>query len=119
MPTASGLEVLPITRSDRRQRPRYRFSIPLNIQPSEVPAVPGMSIEISESGISAITPAELKLNDKVVLHPIAGGPIPALVRYHVGRVYGFEFLPLGPEQATKIREICKKLALYPGNHMGI
>ena len=107
------------TRVDRRVNPRYRFSVPITIRCGEYPAAQGMTIEISETGLSAITAAPLKINDMVSLQSIAGGPVSALVRHNVGRIFGFEFLPLKTEQVKKIREICASLSRYPSNHLGI
>ncbi len=76
-------------------------------------------MEISESGLSAITDASLKVNDKVELEPIAGGNVVAVVRRNRGRVYGFEFITLTPDQSQRIIESCKSLARYQGEKLGI
>src|ERR1700752_1853301 len=49
------------TPPDRRRHPRYRFSVPITIRSSDGAVMPGISIEISASGISAIAPDSLKL----------------------------------------------------------
>jgi len=104
--------------ADRRRHPRYRFSIPLNIHSADGTSIPGISIEISESGLSAITADPLKVDDIVTLEPIAGR-VSARVRRHIGRVYGFEFLNVTSEQTERIRESCKMLPRYLGGSLNI
>jgi len=79
----------------------------------------GISIEISGSGISAITADSLKVNDTVELEPILASKVQALVRHNIGRVYGFEFLNLTVEQAQRISDRCKCLPRYQGTSLGI
>ncbi len=79
----------------------------------------GITIEISQSGMSAITADALTVNETVELVPIAAGKVSAMVHRAVGRVYGFEFLNLTPEQSQKITEMCKSLPLYRGKSLGI
>jgi c-di-GMP-binding flagellar brake protein YcgR len=104
---------------DRRRYPRYRFSIPITIRSADGLAMQGISIEISQSGMSAITSDSLTVNETVELEPIAAGTVSASVRRAVGRVYGFEFLNLSAEQTQRITEICKSLPLYRGKSLGI
>ena len=104
---------------DRRRHPRYRFSVPITIRSADGALMPGISIEISTSGISAITPDLLKLNDTVELELIAAGKVRALVRHNIGKIYGFEFLNLTAEQTQQITERCKLLPQYRGKTLGI
>jgi c-di-GMP-binding flagellar brake protein YcgR len=104
---------------DRRRHPRYRFSTPITIRSADGLAMQGITIEISQSGMSAITADALSANETVELEPIAAGKVSATVHRAVGRVYGFEFLNLTPEQDQKITEICKSLPLYRGKALGI
>jgi len=105
--------------ADRRRHPRYRHSVPLTIGTSDGIVIPGISIEISLSGISAISAHPLKLNDTVDLAPIADGKVQACVRHNIGKIYGFEFLNLTPEQSQRITDICKCYPLYRGKSLGI
>jgi hypothetical protein len=107
------------TPPDRRLHPRYRFSVPITIRSSNGASIPGISIEISETGISAITADSLEVNEMVELEPIAAGKVLALVRRNVGRVYGFEFLNLAPDQTQQIRASCKLLSRYQCRTLGI
>jgi hypothetical protein len=105
--------------ADRRRHLRYRFSIPITIRCADGVAIPGITIEISESGLSAITADPLHVNDTVELEPIAAGRVRALVRHNIGRVFGFEFVDLSVEQVQRIRESCTLLSRYRAKSMGI
>jgi hypothetical protein len=109
----------PESHPDRRRHARYRLSVPITIRFADGTSIPGISIEISQSGISAITADPLKVNDTIELEPIAGGKVSAMVRRNIGRVYGFEFLNLTPDQTKRILESCKMLALYQNTTLGI
>jgi len=104
---------------DRRRHPRYRFSEPITICNADGLAIPGIGIEISVSGMSAITADSLKVNDIVKIEPIGGGTILAAVRRNIGRVSGFEFLNVTAEQVQRIRNSCKALPLYRDTRLGI
>jgi len=105
--------------ADRRRHPRYRLSVPITIGTSDGVVIPGISIEISVSGISAISAHPLKLNDTVELAPIADGKVQACVRHNIGKIYGFEFLNLTHEQTQRITDRCKYYPLYRGKSLGI
>jgi hypothetical protein len=72
--------------------------------------MPGISVEISEKGMSAMVSGSLKTGDRVELTPHAGGQISAVVRHKIGQLYGFEFVSLSPGQAQLILQTCKSLA---------
>jgi hypothetical protein len=114
-PAPKPSEALP----DRRRHPRYRFSVPINIYAADGAVIPGISVEISESGMSAIAAGSLQLGTTVELEPIPAGRVSALVRRNVGRIYGFEFLNLTPEQVGQISENCKKRSRYQAGALGI
>jgi hypothetical protein len=118
MCTDIGLRETPET-SDRRRTPRYRFSVPVAIRSGDGASMRGITIEISETGTSAIIANSLKVADTVELEPIAGGTVRAAVRHNVGKVYGFEFLNLTVEQSARIRESCKLLPRYLSKALGI
>ena len=104
---------------DRRRHPRFRFSAPLTIRCADGRAVPGISIEISESGISVLAADQLTVGDRVELNPVSGVMASALVRRRMGRVYGFEFMNLTAEQAHLIAQKCAVIPRYQGNRLGI
>ena len=108
----------PKTASDRRQHPRYRFSAPITLHSDNGVVIPGMTLEISEGGLSALLASPLKVGEAVALEPIAGSRVPARVRHTLGKIYGFEFIELSEEQVQRIREDCQKLPLFQ-NRLGI
>jgi PilZ domain len=95
---------------ERRRRPRYLFSTAMTIRSAAGLAMPGISVEISEKGMSAMVSGSLKLGDRVELASPAAGQISALVRHKLGQLYGFEFIDLSPERARSIMQTCKNLA---------
>jgi PilZ domain len=98
--------------SDRRRHVRYRFSAPITVEPNGRSAIRGMSLEISESGMSALIGDVLVVGDTVGLEPVLGSRVTALVRRQSGKIYGFEFLNLAPEEIQRIAEVCKALPKY-------
>lgn len=114
MPADSDFQNVSETPAERRQHPRYRFSVPMTIRSADGAEIPGISIEISNNGISAITANPLVLNETVELDAVAGEKVHAQVRHNVGRIYGFEFLDLTADQSCRIAERCKTLPLYRG-----
>ena len=104
---------------DRRRHARYRFTVPINIYPADGVGIPGISLEISESGLSAITATSLQLGAIVELEPVLASRVSAIVRHNVGRLYGFEFLNLTTEQTSQIKESCKTRSRYLSGTLGI
>ncbi len=100
--------------AERREHPRYRFSVPLTIRSAAGESIPGISIEISVGGISAVSAGLLKVDEIVELDPVAAGKVSARVRRRIGRVYGFEFVNLAPDQSQRIAEVCKTLPRHKG-----
>jgi hypothetical protein len=104
---------------NRRLLARYRFSTPISVHPSKGRAVPAITLEISESGLSAVLAAAVKVGGTVLLEPVAGGTVTAEVRHNIGKVYEFTFLKMTQEQTQKLRDECLRLPRYPPNKMGI
>ncbi len=103
---------LPPGVAERRRFPRYRLSAPITVRSKGLPEMRGMSIEISEGGMSAAVGVGLKVGDAVELEPVGGAAAAAVVRRILGRLCGFEFLNLSPEQARKVREMSGMFPLY-------
>jgi hypothetical protein len=97
---------------DRRRHVRYRFSAPITVHLNGSSAIPGITLEISESGMSALMGTTLVVGDTVELEPVVGGRVSALVRRHNGKIHGFEFLNLTSGQIQEIAEVCKSLPKY-------
>jgi hypothetical protein len=80
---------------DNRRHPRFMFEVDLQIQSVRFGILPGRSLELSESGISALIPAELLLDEIVDMElQLPFGPLyaRALVRNRNVFRYGFEFV---------------------------
>jgi hypothetical protein len=119
MQTDLDAQNVPETPPDRRRHPRFRLSVPLTIRCADGATIQAISMEVSESGLSAITAQSLNIGDTVELEPIVASKLSAVVRQNVGKVHGFEFLNLTSEQAYRIRERCKMLPRYRGKLLGI
>ncbi len=104
---------------DRRRHKRFRFAIPISVRFGDGAPIPAMTLEISEGGLSAVLASPLNLGGTVQLESVAPGAISAQVSHKVGKIYGFEFLKLTEEQATRLRFICGRLPRYPDNKLGI
>lgn len=68
--------------------------------------------EISEGGMSAATTGELHVGDEVVLSPVMGGPVEAVVRRNQGTMYGFQFRTVPAELRERILKMCEGLPLF-------
>src|SRR5579884_4183260 len=88
--------------SDRRRHPRYRWSAPIFVYLSNGSTVRAMSIEISESGMSALLSESLRPGEIVKIGPVPGGKASAMIKRQNGKVYGFEFLNLAWPQLRQI-----------------
>jgi hypothetical protein len=106
--------------TDRRRHKRFRLSVPISISAVDGSIIPAITLEVSESGLSAVLVSELKIGETVKLYPVAGETFTAQVRHRVGKVYGFEFLNISEQQVSRLRDTCSRLPRYPdGNKMGI
>jgi c-di-GMP-binding flagellar brake protein YcgR len=103
----------PTTKSipERRKNPRYWLCVPLTIRSGGGSDIRGLSVEISEGGMSAMASEPLKVGERVELEPVEGGRVSALVRHKLGQMYGFEFVDLSAEHAQRIAESCRKFAI--------
>lgn len=78
----------------------------------------GLTIEMSVLGFSAAVGAQLELGEAVYVSPIAGGEARARVRRRIGKIHGFEFVDLSPQQWDKLRRFLPTLQRYPDNRLG-
>lgn len=77
--------------------------------------IPGIALEISQSGLSAILPEELSVGEEVEFSlQLPAGQLRAsgLVRNKVMFRYGFEFAFLTSAQQQLVKETCAALPLY-------
>lgn len=101
--------------TDRRRHSRYRFSEPMKVCRQDGACLDGISVELSQSGMSAMIRGTLTPGDVVRLQPVSGVTTAAVVRHKLGMLYGFEFLGLAIDQAAKIAERCRKCEPWRSN----
>lgn len=101
------------TPADARRHPRFRLEVDLRIYVRNSPVVRGHTVDISESGISAILKVEVPLEAVVRLEfdvALGSVEVPAVVRQRNAFRYGFQFV-----ETSTAREIigrtCGQLAL--------
>jgi len=96
-----------------RRHPRFRLEAEIRVYPRNSRVVRGQTVDISESGISAILRVEVPIGEVVRLEfslPPGDVEIHALVRQRNAFRYGFQFL-----ESTSAQEIiahaCTQLAI--------
>ncbi|MGH9493606.1 MAG: PilZ domain-containing protein [Candidatus Sulfotelmatobacter sp.] len=98
---------------DPRRHGRFKLEASICVYARGTPVVRGHTVDISESGISAILRDEVPLNEMVRLaFSVADGDIEihALVRQRNAFRYGFQFMEGGAASAL-IRRTCSELSL--------
>lgn len=98
---------------DARRHPRYKLEMPIRIYPRNAPLVRGDTVDISESGISAMLRVEVPLGELVRLEfslPFGDVEIHALVRQRDAFRYGFQFVEESSAQDV-IGRTCRQLAV--------
>jgi hypothetical protein len=94
--------------TERRRSPRYRFSEAMAVQCPGGALMTGISVEISQGGMSAMVNGLLQVGDAAEVYPVAGAPVQARVRHKLGLLYGFEFTEMSAAQLRQIEENWKK-----------
>ena len=100
---------------DARRHPRFQFETDIKIYSRATGLLTGHTVDISESGISAILKIEAPLYRMVQLEfKLPDGPvrIQAVIRQRNAFRYGFEFVDLGAT-LYRIRHACS--VLKPAN----
>ncbi|MGA8502869.1 MAG: PilZ domain-containing protein [Candidatus Sulfotelmatobacter sp.] len=96
-----------------RHEPRFKLEVEISIRTRAHGVLAGRTVDISESGISAILKIEVPLSEIVELGfmvPIGRVNIPAMVRQRDAFRYGFQFI--GSDAAKDvIRSTCRQLAV--------
>ena len=105
--------------SAHRRHPRHHLATPLHLwrQKGTGTAIPGIALEISESGISVILPEELSLGERVEVAlelPAGHLRLMAVVRNKTTFRSGLEFQAPSSAQLHLIRETCAVLPPYSG-----
>ena len=111
----------PLTRpqSAHRRHPRHHLATPLRLwrRSGSATAIPGIALEISESGLSVILPEQLSTGEQVEIHlqlPAGQLRLTAVVRNQTMFRAGLEFQAPSSAQLQVIRETCAALPLYIG-----
>jgi hypothetical protein len=94
--------------TERRRSPRYRFSEAMAVQCPGGALMTGISVEISQGGMSAMVNGLLQVGDAAEVYQVAGAPVQARVRHKLGLLYGFEFTEISAAQLRQIEENWKK-----------
>lgn len=98
---------------EARRHPRYKLEIEIRIYPRNRAVVRGQTVDISESGISAMLRVEVPLGEVVRLElalPLGPVEVHALVRQRNAFRYGFQFVEASSAQDI-IGRTCRQLAL--------
>lgn len=98
---------------DARRHARYPFEVEVRVYPRNAAVVRGHTVDISESGISAMLRVEVSLGEVVRLEfavPSGEVVVHALVRQRNAFRYGFQFVESEGAQ-QKIVRTCNRLAV--------
>ncbi len=98
---------------DARRHPRFELEVNIRVYPRNSEVVRGHTVDISQSGISAMLREELQLDEVVRLEftlPHGEVEVHALVRQRNAFRYGFQFLESAEAQDV-IGRTCRELAI--------
>jgi hypothetical protein len=98
---------------DARRQPRFQLEVEISIHSRTCGLLTGHTLDISESGVSALLRIEVPLGELVELEfTLPPGPVKifAMVRQKNAFRYGFEFLGLTSEKEI-ILSTCRQLAV--------
>jgi hypothetical protein len=99
-----------------RRHPRFKLQVSVRIYPRDAAVVRGDTVDISESGISAILRVEVPVGGMVRLEfalPLGDVEVLAMVRHRNAFRYGFQFVEATSAQDV-IGRTCRQLALEQG-----
>jgi hypothetical protein len=102
--------------TELRRHPRFKLNTDIHVYSRSAGLLTGHTIDISESGISAMLKLELSEGELVQLEfelPSGQVAIRALVRHRMAFRYGFQFVEPDPEGAIKVT--CSRLAALQSN----
>lgn len=103
---------------DARRFPRFKLRVEIRVYPRGSAVVRGDTVDISESGISALLRMEVPLGEVVRLEfrlPNGEVDIPAMVRQRTAFRYGFQFVETSSAHDV-IGRACRQLALEAAAH---
>jgi len=98
---------------EARRHPRFKLEVNIRIYPRNSAVVRGRTVDISESGISAMLMVEVPIGEVVRLEfalPLGEVEVHALVRQRNAFRYGFQFVESSSAQDI-IGRTCRHLAV--------
>jgi len=98
---------------DARRHPRFKLEVNIRVYPRNSAVVRGHTVDISESGVSAMLRDEVQLGEVVRLEfnlPHGEVEVHAVVRQRNAFRYGFQFLESAEAQDV-IGRTCRELAI--------
>lgn len=98
---------------EARRHPRFKLDVNVSIYPRNSEVVRGRTVDISESGISAMLMVEVPIGEVVRLEfslPLGDVEAHALVRQRSAFRYGFQFVDCSSAQDI-IGRTCRQLAV--------
>jgi hypothetical protein len=99
--------------AEARRQPRFKFEVDIRISTKTCGVLKGHTVDISESGVSAILKIEVPVGEFVELQfTLPHGPVKvyAMVRQRNAFRYGFEFVESQSEHAI-IQASCRSFGL--------
>lgn len=103
---------------EARRHPRFKLDVEVRVYPRNSAVVRGHTVDISESGISAMLRVEVPIGEVVRLEfsvPLGTVEAHALVRQRNAFRYGFQFVESGSAQDI-IARTCRQLAMAQSLH---
>ena len=97
--------------AEARRHPRFDLQTAIRVYPRNAGVLKGHTVDISESGISALLKLEVSVGEVVELDfELPSGPVAirAVVRYKTAFRYGFQFVEPDPQGVVKAT--CSRLA---------
>lgn len=98
---------------EARRHRRFKLEVKIRVYPRDSPVVRGDTVDISESGISAMLRVEVPVGEVVRLEfapPLGDVEVLAMVRQRNAFRYGFQFVESAPADDT-IARTCRQLAV--------
>ena len=98
---------------EARRHRRFKLQVNIRVYPRDCPVVRGDTVDISESGISAMLRVEVPVGEVVRLEltlPLGDVEVLAMVRHRSAFRYGFQFVEAGSAQDV-IGRTCSQLAV--------
>lgn len=93
--------------ADPRRHPRYGLDTAISVNSRTSGVVSGRTVDISQSGVSALLKIEVPLGEVVkleIVHPAGRADVFAVIRNRNAFRYGFEFMDTSDKIVTRICE---------------